>query len=330
MKITSAEMQMSASNVTRQQLEIEEKLNAWVGESPDVQSPKGEKVELSSGSKAALAHLSKGLDRDAKLSLIRNLIETMTGEKIRLVDAQEILDNASDITSADPSQQSDGYGVEYDKREHYSEVEQTEFSASGEVTTEDGRKINFTVGLSMSRSYQETSTTSIRLGDAAPKIDPLILNFSGHSANLSNQRFSFDLDADGKTEEISRLGAGSGFLAFDRNSDGKINNGKELFGPASGDGFGELARFDDDQNGWLDENDKMFDKLKIWQPIGQESGTLRTLKEANVGAISLNRLDTPFSIRNNHNFSLGEVRSSGVFLQENGGTGTIQHVDLSV
>ena len=62
---------------------------------------------------------------------------------------------------------------------------------------------------------------------------------------LSDQTFYFDLDADGKEEEISVLN-GSGYLALDKNGDGVINDGSELFGTKNGDGFADLARYDED------------------------------------------------------------------------------------
>ena len=51
---------------------------------------------------------------------------------------------------------------------------------------------------------------------------------------------------------------------MDRNGDGKINDGSELFGTKSGDGFKDLASYDADGNGWIDENDAIFSQLKIW------------------------------------------------------------------
>lgn len=79
----------------------------------------------------------------------------------------------------------------------------------------------------MARSYHEQSDVSIRLGDARKKQDPLVLNFSGTATQLTGQRFKFDLNSDGKSEDINMVTGGSGFLALDRNGDGKINNGSE-------------------------------------------------------------------------------------------------------
>lgn len=46
--------------------------------------------------------------------------------------------------------------------------------------------------------------------------DPLVFNFEGNTADITDQKFMFDLDCDGKEEEISSLGKGSGFLALDK------------------------------------------------------------------------------------------------------------------
>ena len=48
--------------------------------------------------------------------------------------------------------------------------------------------------------------------------------------SISDQKFKFDINADGKEDDISFVGKGSGFLALDKNGDGKINDGSELFG----------------------------------------------------------------------------------------------------
>jgi hypothetical protein len=261
------------------------------------------------------------------------MLEFLTGEKIRVIDVDDLdasLEQSGTSTTSNVTQQSSGFGVEYDYSESYTETEQTNFSASGSVKTADGKEISFNIELSMARSYHEESSVSLRLGDAAKQVDPLILNFGGTAAQLSDQRFSFDLNSDGKQEQINSLKQGSGFLVFDRNNDGKINNGQEMFGPSSGNGFAELSALDDDHNGWIDENDNAYDKLQVWQGAGKDQGELQSLASAGVGAIALSHSITPFSIKNDANELLAEVRSTGLFLQHNGEAGTIQHVDLTV
>ena len=54
------------------------------------------------------------------------------------------------------------------------------------------------------------------------------------------------------------LGKGSGFLALDKDGNGKIDDGNELFGTKSSDGFGDLREYDSDGSGWIDENDEIL------------------------------------------------------------------------
>jgi hypothetical protein len=276
------------------------------------------------------------VDADPRLNLIRSMLEMMTGYRIRLFDASELQSNAeAPVLQAPPPAQAPaatpaaGYGVEYDYHASYTETEQTTFSANGTVTTADGREISFQIELAMSRTYHEETNVSLRLGDAARKVDPLVLNFAGTAAQLTDQRFSFDLDADGSDEQINFLTPGSGFLVFDRNRDGKVNDGSELFGPTTGDGFQELAALDGDRNGWIDENDTAFEQLQVWTRNTEGGEQLQSLSASGVGAIALSRIDTPFDIKTDANAMLGHIRNSGIFLQESGTAGTIQQIDLT-
>jgi len=124
--------------------------------------------------------------------------------------------------------------------------------------------------------------------------------------------------------------SGSGFLVFDRNGDGAINNGREMFGALTGDGFKELAALDDDRNGWIDENDSAYRDLQVWRKNSQGQDDLSTLQEANVGAISLARVATPFAVKDTNNQLQGQIQNTGIFLQETGEAGTIQKIDLAV
>lgn len=353
MRIASAEVQMNSTRSAHQHHEISESLLAWVGERPpaagDVaggrpggppQSLLDEAVKISEAGRSAQAGEAEAIEQardaaenDPRIALLRRMIEMLTGEQVRIFDAAEI--GQEDAAGAQATPAADeaplGFGVEYEYREVYSESEQTAFSATGLVRTADGKEIAFSLALSMSRSYYEESSVSLRLGDAArQQKDPLVLDFAGNVGQLSDQRFKFDIDADGQADSINLLAPGAGFLAFDRNSDGRINDGRELFGTQSGDGFADLAAHDDDSNGWIDEADAIYSQLRLWTPGADGGGALQTLREANVGAIGLARVETPFSIRGNGNEALGQVRSSGIFLRENGGAGTIQQIDLSV
>lgn len=277
-----------------------------------------------------------------KLQVLVRTIEQMTGKKIRLFSPRELTEQmnatrqqpeaigaAAQEQQAVSTQQSAGFGIEYDSYERHYEAEKMTFSAGGMVKTADGREIAFAVEMSMSREFLREQSISFRAGDAKLK-DPLVINFGGNAAELTNTKFSFDIDADGTSDQINFVGPNSGFLALDRNNDGKINDGKELFGALTGDGFAELAAYDEDGNQWIDENDSIYNRLRIWSKDEQGNDQLVGLGERGIGAIYLGHVTTPFSMKDANNNLLGQVRSSGVFLHENGQVGTVQKIDLAV
>lgn len=236
--------------------------------------------------------------------------------------------NAIDFLSQDSSGFY-GAGESYYSSFYYSEHETTCFNAKGTAVTADGRKIPFSVNLEMSRSFTLAAQESIEVGK--PRLcDPLVINLSGNGAGVTDQKFFFDLDADGEKEEISSLASGSGYLALDHNGDGEINDGSELFGTASGNGFADLAAYDADGNGWIDEADEIFPRLKVWIRNADGTSKLLSLKETGVGAICLGSENTEFSLNSpedNHTNAI--VRKTGIFLYENGGCGTVQQLDLA-
>ena len=208
------------------------------------------------------------------------------------------------------------------------EAEATAFAATGRIKTADGRCLDFKLDFGLGREY--TGSRESTEVSKAVLHDPLVINFAGQAAELSGRCFAFDLDGDGATEQVDGLGAASGYLAIDSNADGRINNGSELFGTKSGDGFADLARLDADGNHWLDSNDPAFAQLLIWQHDPRGVGQLAHLADEGIGALYLDSVETPFSITNSDNQLLAAIRSSSVYLREEGGVGTLQQVDLAV
>ena len=208
----------------------------------------------------------------------------------------------------------------------YHQEETMLFSARGQVQTADGREISFNLGLSMERRTVITESTSM---DLTMFVDPLVLRFDTAPPLLSDMVFSFDLDSDGRKEQLACPGRGCGFLAFDRNKDGRINNGLELFGPATGAGFSELANLDSDSNAWIDENDPIFSSLSIWSFDENGGESLCSLRDAGVGAISITHAGSTFQLQDADGGILGTVKASGIFLTESGEVRSLQEVDLA-
>ena len=211
-------------------------------------------------------------------------------------------------------------------QETHIEEEAVTFEGTGTALTEDGRSIDF--GVSFSMSYRLTQMAGISIARPVNFLDPLVINVGSDVTSISDQSFFFDIDCDGKDDEISNLASGSGFLALDQNGDGRINDGSELFGTKSGNGFKDLSAYDLDGNGWIDENDEVYYKLRVWMRNEDGTDTLLSLKEADVGAIYLGSAATNYSLKDSSFNTSAMLRASGLFLRESGGVGTVQQLDL--
>jgi hypothetical protein len=276
-----------------------------------------------------------------KIMVLEKMLSALTGKKIKFVLPQKIkIDNnrlegslqkmlSRELAAPGMPVQRVGWGLEYSRRETYQESESMSFKAAGIIKTVDGREIKIEVEMNLSRRFLQESNINILAGDAQ-LADPLVINYGGKAAELTTDKFSFDLDTDGQAEQISFVSPGSGFLALDLNGDNRINNGAELFGPASGDGFAELAVYDADGNGWIDENDPIYNQLRIWSKDAEGKDNLLALGQVGVGAIYLGNIDAGFNFKNEENELLGVARKAGIFIRENGTAGTVQQIDLAV
>lgn len=272
------------------------------------------------------------LETELNMTLLRQLFERLTGRKFNIIEpiqatGQQVpVENIQESAEVPVAQESAGYGLVYDYHESHYEYEKTDFQAGGMIKTADGREIDFSVSLSMSREFYSEENIQIRAGDALK--DPLVINFSGTAAQVSQRDFSFDIDADGHADQIGFVDPGSGFLALDKNGDGTVNDGSELFGALSGDGFADLRAYDSDGNNWIDEADAIYQSLRIWSRDSEGNQQLLALGEVGIGALYLGHVETEFSLNDGANEQLGQVRETGIALKESGEAVTMQQLDL--
>lgn len=207
-------------------------------------------------------------------------------------------------------------------RVHESEL--TEVAFQGQFATADGQMIGIDLHYKLEREYSATTVdASVTTGALH---DPVILNFDGKGVQLKSQDTLFDLDSDGQAEAIPTLAAGSAYLALDVDGNGSIDQGTELFGPTTNNGFAELAQWDADGNGFIDSGDEVFDRLRLFRP-GEE---LQTLADRGVGAIFLGAIDSQARLTDAGNRSLGQLRATSFYLTNSGGAGLVQELDLAV
>lgn len=156
-----------------------------------------------------------------------------------------------------------------------------------------------------------TSASCLGCDVRPPCDDPLIISLSDNAYELTDakQGVDFDLSGDGELERMpwTARGGDDAFLVLDRNDNGIVDSGVELFSHASPqpssdspNGFRALAVFDESQNGGngdakITEGDRIFASLRLWRDQDHDGltdvGELYTLDEAGLKEIGLSYND---------------------------------------
>ncbi|EGB6208934.1 hypothetical protein H7416_004158 [Salmonella enterica] len=138
------------------------------------------------------------------------------------------------------------------------------------------------------------------MSDAENTSSPIIIDLDRdgvETISLENGVF-FDHDGNKFAESTGWVSPDDGLLVFDRDGNGQIDNGSELFGnntlQADGtnasNGYNALKEYDDNNDGVLDENDAIWNQLQIWQDKNSngrvDEGELLTMKQAGIASIN--------------------------------------------
>lgn len=123
------------------------------------------------------------------------------------------------------------------------------------------------------------------------KSDPLVLDLArnGFQTRGLLDPVRFDLNADGRIDQISAPKGDDALLALDRNGNGRIDDGRELFGDQNGaaNGFAELSKYDDNHDGRIDKLDAIFSRLSVLRFDSQGRQQQQSLSAVGVSAIHL-------------------------------------------
>ncbi|HRE16701.1 MAG TPA: calcium-binding protein, partial [Rhodocyclaceae bacterium] len=170
-----------------------------------------------------------------------------------------------------------------------------------------------------------------------PRRDPLAIDLDGDGIETvaAAEGILFDHDADAIKTATGWVNGDDGWLVLDKNGNGHIDNGAELFGVdtvlANGqkatDGFQALAELDSNSDGMIDANDAAFQNLKVWRDIDQDgvSQSDELFKLTELGITSFNLIKTVVSqdLGNGN-----QVVATGSYTRSNGATASIVNLEL--
>ncbi|WP_346747226.1 calcium-binding protein, partial [uncultured Campylobacter sp.] len=170
-------------------------------------------------------------------------------------------------------------------------------------------------------------------------VDPLALDLNGDGkigiSPAPNGGAYFDHNGDGVSHRSSWISKEDGILAYDRNGNGNIDDGGELFGNftqikdkdgnqrLAKDGYEALKEFDSNNDGLIDNKDDKFKDLKIWQDANSngisDEGELKSLDELGIASLSLNHNEVnedlgggnTLSLKGNYTKTDGTAHSMG-------------------
>lgn len=153
------------------------------------------------------------------------------------------------------------------------------------------------INASAAQFRSQTESSSLRVEEVTAQVaDPLVLDLSGEGIKLSKagEGAYFDITGDGKKENVAWVRENTAFLTYDRNGNGVIDDGTEFFGDQNGaaDGFKELAKYDDNKDGIIDNKDRIFEALKLYRDLNGnakiDKDELATLSEMGIKQLNLN------------------------------------------
>ncbi len=163
-------------------------------------------------------------------------------------------------------------------------------------TAKTGTTQNTSVEVQMEFSFSFEGKVAI-VGQQVQQSDPVMLDLDGDGLELSHYSDGaiFDITGSGQAVKTAFVKGGDAFLALDRNRDGIINSGKELFGDQNGaaNGYEELRKLDSNADGRIDQKDQGFADLLLFRDNGNgktDKGELISLSAAGIESISLQYL----------------------------------------
>ncbi|MCA9673318.1 MAG: hypothetical protein KC503_47335 [Myxococcales bacterium] len=159
---------------------------------------------------------------------------------------------------------------------------------------------------------------------------PLVLDLAGDgiAATSAANGTKFDLMGLGKMKTAWVKGDDA-LLAMDRNGNGRIDNGSELFGDVTkvdgveaGDGFAALAALDTNKNGRIDAGDAAFKQLKLWRDKNGD-GISQASELTSLAAEGIKSLELKHQSGSDFDLNGNDLGVRGSFIRNDGRRGTM-------
>ena len=183
------------------------------------------------------------------------------------------------------------------------------------------------------------STTFLAARTVAPaRRDPLVLDLDGDGLETvgidTKNPTLFDHDGDGVKTATGWVTPDDAFLVLERNDDGRIDSGSELFGDATplaagttaADGFAALAQEDTNSDGLVNASDERFANLRLWRDANQDgisqADELITLASQDISALKVGRTANSTLLANGN-----QIADLGGFVRNDGSDGTLGAVE---
>ncbi|MDR1186180.1 MAG: hypothetical protein LBK95_01785, partial [Bifidobacteriaceae bacterium] len=220
------------------------------------------------------------------ITVVKNLMDGAVGDHLRAIaEISDLVDASSGVTC----------DREQDLRDHETDPTWAE---------------RYAWALDLAKKAAEAGNGGMEEAEdetPPPPSDPIIIDMAGDGFDPTTAADGayFDLDVNGYAERINWVQGDDQILAWDRNGNGKIDNGLEVFGDSTrlasgqlaGNGFVALAELDSNGNKSIEPSDGHWGDLLLWEdkanPGRADTGELRSLDDADVKSISLEtvRLD---------------------------------------
>jgi len=188
----------------------------------------------------------------------------------------------------------------------------------------------------------------------SPPVSPLALDLDGNGIELSSTASGVHFGFDGGNYKAATgwLNPNDGFLVYDANQNGGIDNGTELFGSSTANGFDILSFYDgrsggnyytdpsggaidySQVNGVIDANDPIYNHLQVWRDLNQDgvsqANELMSLADAGITQINLSFHAPDADTELNAELSGNQIRQVGSFGKQDGSSSTIADVWFAV